>query len=130
MTTLATVLTALGSVGGLVGLGAALRVRAQNRFDVAQAQKASAEAEAVMVATARELVSDVRSEMDRKVTGLEREVARLRGSLEAAIRERDWLRDVERQLRAENRHLRERIEALEAQIADLTQRLAAYGATP
>lgn len=118
VTTLTAVFGSLGALGGLSGIVAWARLAAQNRLDRANADH-------VLVDTAQTLVEALRAEMDRKVTDLEREVGRLRGHLEAATRERDHLRDVERQLREENGHLRQRIEALESRIADLTAQLAA-----
>jgi chromosome segregation ATPase len=108
--------------GGGVAWG---RLRSQNKADDARARRDDAEAEAIEVRTARELVAEVRSEMNRRVSDLDRELGRLRGLLEATERERDHLRQIERQLREENAQLRQRIDALEARIAELTDALAA-----
>lgn len=117
---------ALALLGALVGGGGAtLRAKAQNRLDAATSRKADAETDAVEVRTARELIAEIRDEMNRRVSEQDREIGRLRGHLESTIRERDALRAEERALRAENADLRRRIEALETRISDLTRELAA-----
>ncbi len=96
-----------------------LRSRAPNRLDEAVSRKADAEAENIEVRTARELIAELRTETDRNVTALEREVGSCAGSSTPRSVSADTLRDIERQLRDENRGLRERIERLERRIAEL-----------
>lgn len=111
------ILTAAAAGGGV---GALLRARWQNRLDKSAARKAEAEAESIELQTARDLISELRAEMDRRVSALTREVGRLQGRLESVAQERD-------QLLRENRALRRRIERLERRIAELTAERAAEG---
>ena len=131
MTDVQIVATLLGGLTGVGGWAAFLRAKAQNRLDTSTAKQAEASAEQTIVQTARELIEGVRVEMaalrrdtDAKVVDLNRQVAYLRGRLEAAESERDTLRKIEQVLRQENAHLRQRIDALEARIAELTDQLA------
>jgi chromosome segregation ATPase len=114
--TTAQIITAvLALMGGFGGLAAFTRSKSQNSLDNASRRKAEAEADGMIVQTARELIADVRREMDLKVTGLEREVARMGGRLDAMTAERDDWRD--RALNAERTvsELQARVTRLEAQ---------------
>jgi chromosome segregation ATPase len=127
MTIATLVPTIVGALGGVGGLVAFARARAQNTLDAASSRRVDAEAESIEVRTARGLIAEVRAEMDRRVSSLDQEIGRLRGSLEDVRTERDHLREVEATLRSENADLRARIERLEEQIADLTAELARAG---
>lgn len=116
MTAVLVILSVLLGTGGLSWLVAAVRVNTQNRLDASKAKAEEAKADDVIVHSAREMVAELRAEMDRKVTDLTAEVGRIRGHLEAAVTERDHLREVERTLRIENASLRARIDALEDRI--------------
>lgn len=118
------ILTAAAAGGGI---GALLRARWQNRLDKSAARKAEAEAESIELQTARDLISELRAEMDRRVSALTREVGRLQGRLESVAQERDQLHAEAEALRRENRALRRRIERLERRIAELTAERAAEG---
>ena len=121
------ILTALGGVLAGGGVGALLRARWQNRLDASAARKAEAEAESIELQTARDLISELRAEMDRRVSALTREVGRLQGRLESVAQERDQIHAEAEALRRENRTLRKRIERLERRIAELTAERAAEG---
>lgn len=120
----------IGGVGGLGSLAAVFRTRAQNALDQSSADSADAARELTMVKAARELVDGIRAEMtllrqdtDTKVDELRREVAYLKGALDAAKAERDTLRRVEEALRAENADLRARIATAERRVSQLTDEL-------
>lgn len=110
------VIALLAAIGG-GGASSFLRARSQNGKD-------EAEAESIEVRTARELIAEVRFEMNRRVSDLDREIGRLRGHLESTRQERDKLLETERSLREENAQLRTRIESLEARILELASELA------
>lgn len=120
---LSAALAVIGGVGGLSGVAALARSRAQNKLDTANVEKVEAETESVIVTTTRQLIDGVRQEMDLKVTALEREVGRLRGNLESAYRERDRALAVERRLRLENTQLHAHIESLNSRIESLEARV-------
>src|SRR5205809_86187 len=111
----AAVFALIGSLGGVTGVATLVRSRAQNRLDRASAGVREAEADSIEVRTAREMIGEMRAEMDRRVSSLDRELGRLRGHLEGTRAERDQLRDIETQLRDENHQLRLRVESLEQQ---------------
>lgn len=120
----------VGVLGGAGGFATVLRVRAQNRADEAAGRRTDAEAEAIEVRTARELIAEVRAEMDRRVAALTHDVGRLQGRLDEVVRERDDLHSEGDNLRRENANLRTRVGRLERRVRDLTVELASTGATP
>lgn len=118
--TLAAFLAVLGGVGGLGGLAALLRARSQNRVDDATTRRTAAEADQIEVRTAREMVAELREEMERRVSNLTREIGRLQGRLEHVGEERDRLRREADDLHRENVELRARVEQLEERVRILT----------
>lgn len=118
-------LAMVGSLGGLSGVVALIRSRAQNNVDKARVGE-------TIVHTTRELIDAVRQEMaqlrdstTREIKALNHKVSYLEGKLEAAESERDTLRRIEQVLRTENAELRARIAELDRHIAALTGELAA-----
>jgi TolA-binding protein len=105
----------IGAVGGLGGIALFFRAKSQNRLDLSTSRKVEAEAESIEVKTAREMIAEVRVEMDRKVGDLQQEIGRLKGRLEDA-------RDKEDALREENVQLRSRVVELEREVEVLKGR--------
>lgn len=124
MNTMQLLAAILAALGGFGGLATSLRARAQNRLDDASGRKTEAEAEAIEVSTARDMIRELRAEMDRRVSALDQEIGRMRGHLERTREERDRLAATETALRQENAQLRTRIEELERRIAELTASIA------
>jgi chromosome segregation ATPase len=113
----------VAALGGLGGLATSLRAKAQNRLDGAGARLREAEADSIAVDTARDLIAEVREEMNRRVSALDREVARLTGKLDGALEQRDRFRAEAENLHRENRELRDRIASLEKRVSDVTEAL-------
>lgn len=111
------------ALGGLSGFAAAFRSLAQNRLDDASSRKTAAEADAIAVETARDLIQQVREEMNNRVGALDREVARLQGMLDGALAQRDRFRQEAENLHRENRELKDRLSRVEERLADVTAAL-------
>jgi regulator of replication initiation timing len=113
MSTVQLVAALLAACGGLGGLATSMRAKAQNHLDGATARERDAKADSIAVDTARDLIDQIRTEMNRRVSELDRELGRLRGQLEDVVAERNALRE-------ENRQLKGRVDELESRIRVLT----------
>jgi septal ring factor EnvC (AmiA/AmiB activator) len=118
-----TIAVIAAAFGGLGGLATSLRARAQNRRDDAGSRRENAEADSIAVETARDLIAQVRDEMDRRVLSLTRDMERLERRLDSALADRDRLRAEVDHLRDENRTLKARLEAAEERVREVTAAL-------